>query len=48
MDLAALGLSGAVRVYAPAVAGLQPASEVDPRAVVVPANEGLFLRVTRR
>ena len=48
LDRAALGLPGAVRVYAPAVAGLQPSAEIDPRAVVVPAKQGLFLRVTLR
>jgi hypothetical protein len=45
LDLAAMGLSGDVRVYAPAVDGLQPFSEIDLSAVVVPANQGLFLRV---
>lgn len=48
MDLAAMGLSGNLRVYAPAVAGLQEFAEVDPAAVVVPAGQGLFLRVERR
>jgi hypothetical protein len=47
MDLKAMGLSGNVRVYAPAVAGLQAFAEVDPAAVVVPANQGRFLRVDR-
>jgi len=47
MDLAAMGLSGTVRVYAPAVSGLQEFAEVDPAAVVVPAGQGLFLRVER-
>jgi hypothetical protein len=47
LDLAAMGLPANVRVYAPAVAGLQPAAEVNPRAVVVPAKQGLFLRVER-
>ncbi len=45
LDLEAMGLSGDVRLYAPAVAGLQPFAELDPRAVVVPANQGLFVRV---
>ncbi len=48
MDLAAMGLSGPVRVYAPAVEGLQTFAEVDPSAVMVPAKQGLFLRVERR
>ena len=47
LDRAALGLPGTVRVYAPAVAGLQFSAEIDPRAVVVPAKQGLFLRVSR-
>ena len=45
MDLAAMGLPGEVGVSAPAVSGLQQAADVDPRAVVVPARQGLFLRV---
>ena len=45
MDLAAMRLHGAVRAYTPAVAGLQPATDVDPSAVVVPARQGLFLRI---
>ncbi len=45
MNLAAMGIAGPVRVFAPAVAGLQPAAGIDPRAVVVPAKQGLFLRV---
>ena len=45
MDLMAMGLTGPVRVYAPAVEGLQPFSEVNPAAVTVPAKQGLFLRV---
>ncbi|MEZ5316825.1 MAG: DUF6067 family protein [Vicinamibacterales bacterium] len=48
LDLAALGLSGPLRVWAPAVEGLQAAAEIDPSAVVVPANQGLFLRIARR
>lgn len=48
MDLAAMGLSGNVRVYAPAVSGLQEFAEVDPAAVTVPAGQGLFLRVERK
>jgi hypothetical protein len=48
MDLAAMGFSGPVRVYAPAVEGLQAFAEVDPSAVTVPAKQGLFLRVERR
>ncbi|MGW8265853.1 MAG: glycoside hydrolase domain-containing protein [Longimicrobiales bacterium] len=36
-----------LRVYAPAVEGLQPESEVDLSAVPVPAGMGLFLMVTR-
>jgi hypothetical protein len=47
LNLPALGLSGPVRVYAPAVPGLQPAAEINPRAVVVPAAQGLFLRIER-
>jgi hypothetical protein len=45
MDLRALGFTGPVRVYAPAVEGLQAAAEIDPAAVVIPANQGLYLRV---
>ena len=48
IDRAVMGLPEAVRVYAPAVAGLQPAAEIDPRAVVIPAKQGLFLIVTPR
>lgn len=48
MDLAAMGLSGNLRIYAPAVAGLQEFADVDPSAVVVPAGQGLFLRVARQ
>lgn len=48
MDLKAMGLAGAVRVYAPKVPGLQEFAEVDPASVLVPANQGLFLRVERR
>ena len=48
MNLAAMGLSGPVRVYAPAVAGLQAFAEIDPTAVPVPAKQGIFLRVERR
>ena len=48
MDLEAMGLTGQVRVYAPAVTGVQAFAEVNPAAVVVPANRGLFLRVERR
>jgi Glycoside hydrolase 123, N-terminal domain len=48
MDLSAMGLAGPVRVYAPAVEGLQSAADVDPSAVTIPANQGLFLRVERR
>ena len=47
MNLAAMGLSGSPHVYAPAVDGIQPAAEIDPRAVVVPSKQGLFLRVSR-
>jgi hypothetical protein len=48
LDLAAMGLPAGVRVYAPAVAGLQTAADIDPSAVIVPANQGLFLRLERR
>jgi hypothetical protein len=48
MDLKAMGLVGPIRVYAPAVEGLQEFAEVDPASVIVPANQGLFLRVERR
>ncbi len=48
MNLAAMGFTGAVRVYAPAVEGLQQAHEVDPAAVVIPAKQGIFLRVEAR
>ena len=48
LDRAALGLSGSMRVYALAVAGLQPSAEIDPRAVLVPARQGIFLRVSSR
>ena len=48
LDRGALGLSGSVRVHAPTVDGLQSGAEVDPRALVVPAKQGLFVRVTRR
>ena len=48
MDLGAMGLSGDLRVYAPAVSGLQEFTEVDPSSVVVPAGQGLFLRVERQ
>ena len=48
MDLKAMGLAGGVRVYAPAVPGLQEFAEVDPASVLVPANQGVFLRVERR
>jgi hypothetical protein len=48
MDLKQMGLTGELRVYAPAVTGLQGAKEVDPAAVVVPAGQGLFLRVERK
>jgi hypothetical protein len=48
MDLAAMGLSGALKVYAPAVSGLQEFTVVDPSSVVVPAGQGLFLRVERQ
>jgi hypothetical protein len=44
LDLGSLNLSGDLRVWAPAVDGLQPFAEIDPSAVVVPANQGLFLR----
>jgi hypothetical protein len=48
MDAAQMGLSSGVRVYAPAVEGLQPGAErIDPQAVVVPANRGLFIRIAR-
>ena len=45
MDLKAMGLAGDVRVYAPAVSGLQAFAEVDPSSVLVPARQGLFLMV---
>ncbi len=48
IDLKAMGLIGPVRLFAPAVEGLQPFSEVDPASVVVPAGQGLFLRVEKR
>lgn len=48
MDLAAMGLSGALKVYAPAVSGLQEFTAVDPSSVMVPAGQGLFLRVERQ
>ena len=48
MDPGAMGLSGDLRVYAPAVSGLQEFTEVDPSSVVVPAGQGLFLRVGRQ
>jgi hypothetical protein len=48
LDLAALGLGGSVRAYAPAVLGLQSQTDVDLSAVVVPANQGVFLRLERR
>jgi regulator of protease activity HflC (stomatin/prohibitin superfamily) len=49
MDAAQMGRSSGGRVSAPAVEGLQPGAEqIDPGAVVVPANRGLFLRIARR
>ncbi|MBP6715674.1 MAG: hypothetical protein KA205_02355 [Acidobacteria bacterium] len=45
MNLKAMGFTGKVRVYAPAVEGLQTAHEVNPAAVVVPAKQGIFLRI---
>ncbi len=45
MNLAAMGFAGAVHVYAPSADGLQTAREIDPRAVVIPAKQGLFVRV---
>ncbi len=48
MDLKAMGFAGPIRVFAPAVEGLQEFAEVDPGSVIVPANQGLFLRVERR
>lgn len=48
VDLAAMGLPADVRAYAPAVAGLQAAADIDLRAVVVRANRGLFIRIDRR
>jgi hypothetical protein len=48
MNLPAMGFAGPVRVYAPAVPGLQPAAEVDPARVVIPAKQGLYLRVEGR
>jgi len=48
MNLQAMGFTGPVRVWAPAVEGLQPAGEIDPRAVVIPAKRGLYLRVDAR
>lgn len=46
MNLKAMGFTGPVRVYAPAVEGLQAAHEVDPTRVVVPAKQGVYLRLT--
>lgn len=43
-----MGLSGALKVYAPAVSGPQEFTAVDPSSVVVPAGQGLFLRVERQ
>jgi hypothetical protein len=48
MNLKAMGFTGAVRVRAPAVEGLQPAAEIDPSAVVIPAKQGLYLLVEAR
>ena len=48
MNLQAMGFSGPVRIWAPAVEGLQPAAEIDPRAVMIPAKRGLYLRVEAR
>lgn len=48
MDLKAMGFTAAVRVWAPAIDGLQPAAEVNPAAVRVPAKQGLLLRVEPR
>jgi hypothetical protein len=48
MRLRDMGFTGPVRVYAPAVAGLQAAREIDPAAVVIPAKQGLYLRVEPR
>jgi len=45
LDLDALGLPADVRVWTPAVEGLQEEADVDPSAVLVPANQGLFLRL---
>ncbi|MEO8359220.1 MAG: glycoside hydrolase domain-containing protein [Vicinamibacteria bacterium] len=45
MNLKAMGLSGKLRVYAPAVEGLQSFAEVNPAAVKIPAKQGLFLRL---
>jgi hypothetical protein len=48
MDLKAMGLTGDLRVYAPAVPGLQEFRDLNPAAVPVPAGQGVFLRVQRR
>jgi len=48
MDLKSMGLTGDVRVYAPAVQGLQDFKEFHPASVLVPAGQGLFLRVERK
>jgi hypothetical protein len=45
INLEALGLADPVRVYAPAVEGLQAFAEVDPASLTVPAGQGIFLRV---
>jgi hypothetical protein len=45
LDLQALSGGRQVSVYAPAVEGLQAEQVVDPARVVVPAGQGLFLRV---
>ena len=45
MNLEGLGLARPVRVYAPAVEGLQAFAEVDPASLTVPAGQGIFLRV---
>ena len=43
IDFEAFGLEGEARAFAPAVEGLQEASEVNLSAVAVPAGMGVFL-----
>ena len=44
-DLESLGIDPSARVWTPAVEGLQRAGELDLDAVLVPAGQGLFIRL---